>query len=164
MNFQEYVDEIKELTFQELVDNNVEREEHFTDQIWIILHDQIDKQMKHLTLTGIDELLVDYGLNKALYIAMSDNALYSSPEYGEDIYSPSVLRSAIQDAMEKQDISWGEYQEYREENEEDEEPEETCDDCKEPFKTVGSLTIKMMFDDKMLCKDCCIKRCDAVDC
>jgi len=161
MNFQYFVNRIKDRILQELL-YTIKTEEQFDDKIWITIHASIDDEMKHLPLKAIDELLMDYGLNKALYLAMSNNApLDASPEYGENIYSPSVLNQAV---WENLHITWGEYQEYREENEEDEEPEETCDDCNEPFKIVGSLTIKMMFDDKMLCKDCCVKRCDEIDC
>jgi len=164
MNFQYFVNRIKDRILQELL-HTIKTEEQFDDKIWITLHASIDDETKHLDLKTIDELLVDYGLNKALYLAMSNNALDASPEYGENIYSPSVLRNAI---LESMNITWGDYKEYKDEAEEgntedeDEEKEETCDDCDEPFKIVGSLTIKMMFDDKFLCKDCCVKRCEDI--
>ena len=165
MNFTLLKNEVKELTLQEL-SHKIMTEEQFDDNVWEIFHNELDREIGYLSLKEIDEILVDFGLNEALYIAMSNTGLCSSPEHGENIYSPSILYQAVR---ENTSITWDDYKEWKDDQDGDEDEEEekektNCDDCKEPFKTVGSLTIKMMFDDKMLCKDCCIKRCDAVDC
>ena len=163
MNFNLLKSEVRELTLQELSHNGVTTEEQFQDQLHDILHKELDNEVGQLSLIEIEEVIIDFGLNEALYIAMSNTGLCSSPEHGENVYSPSILYQAV---WENLDITWDDYKEYRDEegDEEDEEEKEktNCDDCKELFKTVGSLTIRMMFDDKILCKDCCVKRCDAI--
>jgi hypothetical protein len=163
MNFQLLKNEVRELTLQELSHNGVMIEEQFDDLFHDILHNELDREVSYLSLKEIEEVIIDFGLNEALYIAMSNTGLSVCPAYGENIYSPSILYQAILDNIS---ITWDDYKEWMDEQDEEDEEEEkektNCDDCKEPFKTVGSLTIRMMFEDKFLCKDCCVKRCDEI--
>lgn len=174
MDFNLLKSEVRELVFQELSHQECEllsnlisgmTEEQFDDRLHDILHNELDREIGYLSLKEIEEVIIDFGLNEALYIAMSNCGLCASPveSYGENVYSPAILYQAV---LENISITWDDYKEWRDEQDEDEEEEEkektNCDDCKEPFKTVGSLTVRMMFEDKFLCKDCCVKRCDEI--
>ena len=166
MNFQLLKNEVKELTLQEL-SHRVMTEEQFDDNVWEILHNELNREIEYLSLKEIEEVIIDFGLNEAIYIAMSDTGISPCPAYGENIYSPNILYQAI---LNNISITWDDYKEWSDEQDEDEDEDEedeeeeksNCDDCKELFKTVGSLTVRMMFEDKFLCKDCCVKRCDEI--
>lgn len=167
MNFKLFKNEVKELVLQELSNNRVTTEEQFDDLLHETLHYELDREIGYLSLKEIEEVIIDFGLNEALYIAMSNCGLSASPEHGENIYSPSILYQAV---WENLDIAWDDYKEdymNEDEDEDEEEKEEekektNCDDCNDPFKKVGSMTIRMVFDRKMLCKNCCVKRCDEI--
>lgn len=162
MDFQLLKSEVKELILQELKNNGVATEEQFQDRIHEITYTELDREIEYLSLKEIGEILMDFGLDKALYIAMSCGELsMSPPHWGENIYSPSILYQAV---MENMSITWEDYQEYLEEGEEgdegdeDDEEKKNCDDCNEPFKTVGSLTVRVLLGGEVLCRECCEKR------